>query len=51
MKRIGNFKTSKHCYELGTNQGRIMVDANNRAQARKLAELEGYEVRDVNMIG
>ncbi|MNJ16327.1 hypothetical protein D3C77_105880 [compost metagenome] len=51
MKRIGNVATSKHTFELGTDKGRIMVDADTRAQARKLAEREGYEVRDVNMIG
>lgn len=50
MKRIGN-KSSKHLYEVGTTAGRIEVDANSAAQARKIAEQHGYTVRDVNMVG
>lgn len=49
--RLGNFKTAKHCYELNTETGKVTVDANTRAQARKLAEKAGYSVRDVNMVG
>lgn len=50
MKRYGNPK-ARHCYQLGTINGQILVDANNRAQARNIAERAGYVVRDVNMIG
>ncbi|MGC3003437.1 hypothetical protein ACPF8X_34955 [Streptomyces sp. G35A] len=51
MKTLGNLSNSKHSYELGTDKGRVTVYANTRAQARKIAEREGYEVRDVNMVG
>lgn len=50
MVRLGN-KQAKHLYEVGTDKGRIEVDANNRSQAVKLAEKHGYIVRDVNMVG
>lgn len=51
MKELGNFSNSKHSYELGTNNGRVTVYANTRSKARKIAEREGFEVRDVNMVG
>jgi hypothetical protein len=51
MNALGDFSNSKHAYELGTNKGRVTVYANSRAQARKIAEREGLEVRDVNMVG
>lgn len=51
MNTLGNFSNSKHAYELGTNKGRVTVYANSRGQARKIAEREGLEVRDVNMVG
>lgn len=50
MKTI-ELANAKHAYELGTEQGKVTVYANTRAQARKAAEREGYTVRDVNMIG
>jgi hypothetical protein len=51
MTRLGNFYDSKHTYQLGTESGDILVDANNRDQARRVAERAGYVVRDVNMVG
>lgn len=50
MIRIGN-KTAKHLYEIGTQHGRIAVDANTRAQAASIAKKAGYEIHDVNMVG
>lgn len=47
--------TNRHLYEIGVGKdgliGTIEVDAHNRAQAARIAERNGYEVRDVNMTG
>lgn len=51
MITLGNIKTAKHLYELGTDEGRIEVHAKTRGQARKIAEKAGYTVKDVNMVG
>ncbi len=42
---------SRHLYGIGTSEGRIEVEADSRAQARRVAELFGFVVRDVNMEG
>lgn len=47
--RLGN-PSAKHQYEIGTQKGRILVDANSRSQAASLARRSGYEVWDVNMV-
>jgi hypothetical protein len=54
-RRIGNPHT-KHLYdvEVLTKEGAREtweIDANNRAQASKVAEKEGAQVRSVNMVG
>ncbi len=49
MTRI--YKASaKYTFQVGTDKGNILVDANNRATARKSAEKAGFVVRDVNLI-
>ena len=45
------YKTFKYSYELETDKGFLNVCANNRAQARKMAEVKGYEVYSVNFTG
>lgn len=50
MKHLINVK-AKHTYQLDTDKGKILVDADNRSSARKIAEKEGYIVKDVNMVG
>jgi hypothetical protein len=50
MSKLGS-ETAKHLYEIGTANGRIEVQANNRSQAERIAEKAGYVVRDVNMVG
>lgn len=50
--RLGDILKSRHLYSLGVGGGwSIEVDANSRDQARRIAEREGYTVRDVNMVG
>jgi hypothetical protein len=51
MIELGNRKTATHLYEIGTDQGRIEVFANNSSQATRIAEKAGYVARDVNMVG
>ncbi len=48
---INQQQNFKHGYELETNQGYVDVWANNRAQARSLAEARGYIVYSVNFTG
>jgi hypothetical protein len=49
--RIGNQK-SAHLYEIQVKSNQsILVDANNRNQAARIAEKAGYRVMSVNMIG
>jgi hypothetical protein len=48
--RIVAVPNSRHMYELGTDRGRIEVEANTRAQAAAAAKRAGYVVRDVNMV-
>jgi len=48
---LGNPYQGKHLFELGTDKGRIEVHANTRTGAASKAKREGYEVRDVNMVG
>lgn len=43
-------RSKRHSYDVGTNDGTVCVDANNRSQAKKIAEKHGYTVRDVNMV-
>ena len=50
MTRI-NTPNTKHLFEIGTDKGRIEVEANTRAHAARLAREHGYQVRDVNMVG
>ncbi len=50
MVRI-NTPNTKHLYEIGTDKGRIEVEANTRTQAANIARKAGYQVRDVNMVG
>ncbi|WP_161786659.1 hypothetical protein [Bordetella bronchiseptica] len=50
MTRI-NTPNTRHLYEIGTDKGRIQVEANTRAQAANIARKAGYQVRDVNMVG
>jgi hypothetical protein len=48
---LGN-ANAKHLYEIGVSPNEVIeVEANNRAQAAKIAEKAGYTVRDVNMVG
>lgn len=53
--RLGNLKTSKHTYEAGVEKdgvrSTIIIDANTRTIAGKLARENGYTVRDMNMVG
>lgn len=35
----------------GKHAGTVQVEANNRSQATRLAEKNGYVVRDINMVG
>lgn len=48
---------TKHLYEIsfadaeGKHAGTVQVEANNRSQATRLAEKNGYAVRDINMVG
>lgn len=51
MKQINDSKNYTHSYELETDKGDIDVYANNRAQARKIAEESGYVVYSVNFTG
>lgn len=48
---IINTPNTRHLYEIGTDKGRIQVEANTRAQAANIARKAGYQVRDVNMVG
>lgn len=50
MTRI-NTPNTKHLYEIGTDKGRIEVEANTRSQAFVIATNAGYEVHDINMVG
>ena len=50
MTRI-NTPNTRHLYEIGTDKGRIEVEANTREQAANIARKGGYQVRDVNMVG
>lgn len=50
MTRI-NTPNTHHLFEIGTDKGRIEVEANTRAQAASIAKKAGYQVRDVNMVG
>nr|BDD48191.1 hypothetical protein 7 [Desulfobacterales bacterium] len=50
MTRI-NTPNTRHLFEIGTNKGRIEVEANTRSQAASIASKAGYSVRDVNMVG
>lgn len=47
--------TGSHLYSIGTQRGErifnIEVRANNRDQAAKTARINGFRVRDVNMVG
>lgn len=51
----GNNGRTSHLYTVGVSKdgatGQIDVEANNRDQAARVAERNGYEVRDVNMVG
>jgi len=54
--RLGNRETAKHSYEIETTNehGKTMyitVDANNRDQAARIAERNGFDVWSVNMVG
>jgi len=51
MKTLNESGKYKHQYELETNKGDVLINANNRAQARKLVESKGYNVHSVNMVG
>lgn len=46
-----NTPNTQHLYSLGTQKGTIEVEANNRAQAARIADRQGYIVNDCNMIG
>ncbi len=48
---INQQQNFKHGYELETNQGNVDVWANNRCQARAIAEAKGYVVYSVNFTG
>jgi len=50
MTRI-NTPNTRHLYEIGTDKGRILVEANTRSQAANIARKDGYQVHDVNMVG
>lgn len=55
MQRIG-IKSAKHLYQLTVRhlsgvEIQIEVLANNRAQAVRIAEREGYSVCNINMVG
>lgn len=51
MKAVIKTPNSRHLYEIGTQKGRIEVEANTRTQAASIAKQHGYEVHDVNMVG
>lgn len=50
MLRIKNPHTL-YLFELGTDKGRIEVEANSRTQAAAIARKAGYVVNDVNRTG
>jgi hypothetical protein len=55
MQRIG-IRTAKHLYQLTVKhlsgvEIQLQVLANNRVQAVRIAEREGYTVCDINMVG
>jgi len=50
-QRIGN-RNAKHQYEIQTDRkgGYVLVDADTRSQAAKIAKTAGFPVLSVNMV-
>lgn len=54
MNEINRFSSTeaKHTYEIQVSKTEyIVVDANTRSQAARIAKLHGYRVCSVNMVG